>query len=520
MKTILKVIGILFLLLITVLVIWFYFNIRDQHSGYKADLKIISAEISPLKAGFAAVPITPRVPDKWTDSNNDAKYNPKDGDTVIDGNGNGKFDPVWIAGFGNARAANGIHDDLWARTIIIDDGKTRLAVVVLDAIGFMNNHVIDVRKSLPPDAGITYIMIVSTHVHEGPDLLGLWGKPPFKSGVDMDYVEFIKRQIVESVTAAVNNLRPAILEISEDTEGANHLVSDSRNPEIFDAGLRMIRFTDRENGTTLGSLIAWADHPETLWGKNLMITSDFPHYLREGMEKGVFNGENQAKPGIGGVAVYVNGAIGGLMTTHPGLAIKDPFSDHEYKDPTFEKAEAQGKQLALLALNAMDNPVERIDSSGISLNVRSVSLPVDNKLFKLGLLLDIFKRGASGWMKMRSELAVIKLGPVSFVTFPGEVYPEIVNGIIEAPEGQDFSTDPVEVPPVREMMPGKYKFIFGLGNDEIGYIIPKSQWDEKAPYTYGKNEAPYGEENSLGPETASILHKNLKEMLDELKALE
>jgi len=515
-KAILKLVGIIFLILLIGLLSWFYFNMRDQDPGYKADLKILSPGISPLKAGFAAVSITPKVPDKWIDSDNDARYRPGNGDTFIDGNGNGKFEPVWISGFGNSRAANGIHDDLWARTIVVDDGKTRMAIVVLDVIGFMNNHVIDVRKRIPPDAGITYTMIVSTHVHEGPDLLGLWGSSSFKSGVDMDYVEFIKSRIIESVTSAVNNMRPAILEVSEDHESANHLVTDTRNPEIYDPGLRIIKFTDKENGNTLGSLIAWADHPETLWGKNLVITSDFPHYLREGIEKGVYNGLNRVKSGTGGVAVYVNGAIGGLMTTNPDLAVKDPFSDREFNEPAFEKAKAQGEQLALIALNAMDNPVERIDSAGISLIVRTLSLPVDNKLFKLGLLLDIFKRGTSGWMKMRSELAVFKIGSVSFATFPGEVYPEIVNGKIEAPEGQDFNIEPVEVPPVREMMPGKYKFILGLTNDEIGYIIPKSQWDKKYPFTYKYDEAPYGEENSLGPETASILHRNLKEMLNDL----
>ncbi len=95
-------------------------------------------------------------------------------------------------------------------------------------------------------------------------------------------------------------------------------------------------------------------------------------------------------------------------------------------------------------------------------------------------------------MKMRSELAVFKIGPLSFATLPGEVYPEIINGGIEAPEGRDFNIEPVEVPSVREMMKGKYKFIFGLANDEIGYIIPKSQWDAKAPYTYKKEDSPYG----------------------------
>ncbi|HUV01523.1 MAG TPA: hypothetical protein VMW32_11215, partial [Bacteroidales bacterium] len=291
MKLFFKISGLTLLLLIFVLFFWFRSNLRDRNPGYKADLKIISGNPSELNAGFAAFPVTPEVPDRWIDKNGDAKYNPGDGDTFTDGNGNGVFDPVWIAGFGNRRAANGIHDDLWARTMVIDDGKTRLAIIVLDAIGIMNDDVIDVRNRIPEEAGVTYTIIASTHTHESPDLLGLWGKSFLKSGVNRDYLEYVKIQAVKSVITAVGNIRPARFEVSEDLTGAIPLVSDTRKPEIFDSGLRLIRAVDKENGNTLGSLIAWADHPETLWGKNLLITSDFPHYVREGVEKGVFNSD-------------------------------------------------------------------------------------------------------------------------------------------------------------------------------------------------------------------------------------
>jgi hypothetical protein len=516
MKTFFKILGSVLLVIIVVLLLGFRSNLKDKNPGYKADLKIINGNLSALNAGFAAFPITPEVPDRWTDKNGDAEYHPKDGDTFTDGNGNGVFDPVWIAGFSNSRAANGIHDDLWARTMVIDDGKTRLAIVVLDAIGFMNDDIIDVRSRIPGETGVTYTIITSTHTHEGPDLLGLWGKSPFKSGINKEYMEYVKNQIVMSVETAVKSMRPARLLISEDLTGAIPLVKDTREPQVFDSGLRLIRAIDKENGNTLGSLIAWADHAETLWSKNLLITSDFPHYVREGVEKGVYNGDSLFKPGIGGVAVYINGAIGGLMTTHPSLTVKDPFTGQELKEPTYEKAEAQGKHLALLALNSMEKPVEEVDTAGISLIVRTISLPIDNTMFKLGTIFGILDRGTSGWMKMRSELSVFKIGQLSFATLPGEIYPEIINGGVEAPDGHDFNIEPVEVPSVREMMTGKYKFIFCLANDEIGYIIPKSQWDDKAPYTYNKEDSPYGEENSLGPETAPLLHKNLKEMLTEL----
>jgi hypothetical protein len=204
------------------------------------------------------------------------------------------------------------------------------------------------------------------------------------------------------------------------------------------------------------------------------------------------------------------------MTTHPSLPVKDPFTGEEFSKPTFEKAKAQGKQLALLALKSMTVPSETIDSAAISLIAKSVILPINNKFFRLGTMFGILDRGTSGWMKMRSELAVFNIGPVSFATIPGEAYPEIINGGIESPAGKDFEDSTADLLSVREMMRGRFKIVIGLGNDEIGYILPKSQWDEKPPFTYGNEDAPYDEENSLGPETAIIIHRNLQEMLSEL----
>ena len=53
----------------------------------------------------------------------------------------------------------------------------------------------------------------------------------------------------------------------------------------------------------------------------------------------------------------------------------------------------------------------------------------------------------------------------------------------------------------------------GLGNDELGYILPKRQWDEKPPFTYGQVKAPYGEVNSLGPDTAPLLCRAFQDLV-------
>jgi hypothetical protein len=518
MKKGIKILIASILLVVLSFLLFVIINRRDRERGYKADLFVAAKQKQQLRVGFAAVPITPELPDEWSDSDNNAEYNIHEGDTFTDGNGNGRFDAVWMAGFGNKRAAAGIHDDLWARTIVLDDGQTRLAVVSVDLIGFMNPEVIAVRKMLPESAGITYLVVASTHTHEGPDMLGLWGESFLKSGVNRKYVEFVRSRIVESVTKAAGNLEYASLEVSEDMEGAASLVTDSREPLVSDHGLRIIRAKSTETGETLGSLISWANHPETVWSRNLLITSDFPHYLREYVEKGIKKDTVTVREGTGGVCVYINGAIGGLMTTDPDMSIKDPVTGAEYSEPVFEKADALGKSLALLSLDAMENPIEVIDSASISLAARTVLLPVDNRYYKLGVSLGILKRSVTKGMNLRSELAVFEIGSLTFATFPGEVYPETVNGGVQSPEGSDFPGPLTENPSVRELMRGKHKFIIGLANDETGYIIPKTQWDAKPPFAYGRDRDQYGEENSLGPETSDLIYRNLTELFGMIYA--
>ena len=47
--------------------------------------------------------------------------------------------------------------------------------------------------------------------------------------------------------------------------------------------------------------------------------------------------------------------------------------------------------------------------------------------------------------------------------------------------------------------------LIGLANDEIGYIIPRRQWDMAAPFAYGRTTPQYGEINSCGPGVAPVI---------------
>ena len=498
------------------IVIRLNYNLRDRHPDFNIDLVIDPlAEPGRLSVGFAKIPITPQVTDTWNDFNNNAKYEPEQGETYNDVNGNNKFDPVWIAGFHNRRPAQGVHDDLWARVMVLDDGATRIAITSIDAIGFIYDDAVDIRKSAHDKNNCDYTIISSTHVHQAPDLIGIWGESFFKSGVNTEYMRYVKRQTVAAIETAVKNLVPVKLRIGQDLEGAIPYVVDSRDPQEMDPGIRIIQAIEISSGKTLGSLVSWSNHPETLWSKNLLISSDFPHYFRESVENGVHKGDRLLAQGLGGITVFVNGAVGGLMTTNPSHPIPDPFDGEMHKGATFEKAQAQGQQLGLLALKAIRSAdVMEIEQVGIKIRAKTISIPLDNWNFLLGFLLGVIDHGTTGWLDVKTEVAALRIGPISIITIPGEIYPEIINGGVVSPPGQDYNLDPVEIPPLRSMMPGKFKFVFGLANDEIGYIIPKSEWDEIPPYLYNHHKSPYGEVNSIGPEAGPIIHESLIEMLE------
>jgi hypothetical protein len=261
--------------------------------------------------------------------------------------------------------------------------------------------------------------------------------------------------------------------------------------------------------------VAWANHPEVLWGGNQEITSDFCGYLREALENGLRHEGRVWAEGLGGIHLYVNGAIGGLMTPHPKVSIRDPCLEQEFSKPSHEKARALGHNLARRILDrvksAPGKPEERL---AIWLEAKTLQLPVANPNFLLAPVLGLLDRGQARWRTLRSEVALLGIGNACLVTIPGEIYPELVNGGIENPPGADFSIAPVEVPPIRELMPGTVKFVLGLANDEVGYIIPKSEWDRQPPWLYNSPRRVYGEVNSLGPDTAQTLHRAIQELAE------
>lgn len=113
---------------------------------------------------------------------------------------------VSINGYFNDRTAKHIHDELHARCLVLDDGQTRLAIVVCDNCLIPRDlmdaakQLIHARTGLAPD----HVLISATHTHTAPTCLAA-----FQSDPDPNYTAFLTRRIADGVARAINNLAPA-----------------------------------------------------------------------------------------------------------------------------------------------------------------------------------------------------------------------------------------------------------------------------------------------------------------------
>src|SRR5690606_8088771 len=168
--------------------IWWATDLPDPFPDFS--LALDTRVDGEIRAGAHRVDITPVVLETWTDTDQNAKYDPSQGDDFDDADGDGVFDAVWIAGFQNGRPATDAHDPLWARALVIEvtpdaaDATTRrplrIGLVALDLIGLFHTSVLRIREAIATkgDGGrplVDYLLVASTHTHSGPDTLGLWG---------------------------------------------------------------------------------------------------------------------------------------------------------------------------------------------------------------------------------------------------------------------------------------------------------------------------------------------------------
>ena len=170
---------------------------------------------------------------------------------------------------GREGGAIGVHDDLHARALVVDDGDTSAALVSADLIGVDRRLVASVRERASAATGIpaANILVAATHTHCGP--AGL------RRELDEALTEIMARTIAGAIQAAHRELRPAVLKAGHGS--VDSVSQNRRDPDgPFDDALRVLLF-DSPNARegVIASVVNFACHPTVLYRTNMLVSADY-----------------------------------------------------------------------------------------------------------------------------------------------------------------------------------------------------------------------------------------------------
>jgi len=370
----------------------------------------------------------------------------------------------WMAGYDFLRRSSGVHDGLYARALVIKQGEEKLALVALDLVGLNRPDVMDIKaliKGFRPDQ----VLIHCTHVHAGPDTMGLWGLPPFYSGRDEEYMEKVAAGVKRAVEEAEADVRPADAWTAVYQMDPS-LMYNMNEGEPVDNTMGIMVFRDK-SGKAIATLINVNGHPEVMYGNNKKISADFPGVTCRKVEER-----------YGGGAVLFNGALGSLIT--PRIPYKENREDHDFDDVEWfgtRVADEVERGMGLLVKEERPFMVHRMSL---------ISFPVTNPVHKLTQRAGLLERDVYEGLRAMTEVNVIEIGSAQFVTFPGEAYPKQGLVIRAAQKPNSFQ--------------------IGLVDDELGYILYPGDYESEL-YKYEAGLCP-------GPDFSVEMEKALMELLE------
>jgi len=499
-----------------------------------------------LHAGVVTVDLTPtdlKEGASFVDVNGNHLYDRQE-DDYTDANGNGVFDAVWISGNEFSRPAVGVHDPIEARLLALRHNETTVVLITADFIGFFFDYVEHIRQRLEAAvaAQVDLIVFASSHNHQGPDVVGIWGSDFIHSGLDPAYLDWVEKTLAERVGDAVAALEPAhitygAIAVQDATGDMSHLVSDTRDPVIINNEMNVLRLSRPADDSTIATVVNFAYHPEVMGSHTNLLSADMVHYLRNTVEEGI-PGE---QTGVGGTTLYVNSTVGGQIGAGDVTALTRDGTPLPGK--TWEATEAIGTALGEFALRALD-PAEGAvtdDTAPLSFRTRHLFAQVDNFTYQAAYRLGIFNRAmyhcdpASAFddtniPEILTELVVLRLGRASLITMPGEAHPEVFIGCYDGscsgtwpivdpgnPNPPPLASAPAG-PYLKELLAAdgsEYQWVIGLGQDELGYIMPDYNYQLSAgsPYLQQPAGDHYEEVNSLGPLARSQIMGPLLELI-------
>ncbi|HUT45606.1 MAG TPA: hypothetical protein VMX36_04940 [Sedimentisphaerales bacterium] len=345
-------------------------------------------------------------------------------------------------GAGPSKPASRKIGELTVRALVFENDGTRVAICSTDFLGFPGVLCSKVRRQVP---GIDpeNILIAATHNHSGPDCYG-FPDSSGKTAADIEYLNGVCKKLADAINEAAGKLQPAHVKIATG-KARGKIAYNYYAEKLYDPRCDVIQFLDSE-GKPLATFVNYACHPEVIGAGQGILSPDFvgPLYDRIGQR-------------AGGVGIFVNGALGGMVTA-------DCRGPDGRDMRTWDECIRIGNLLADEALRIVaDTPIEK--DPKLFCGSTSVEFPVENEM-----LLAIVKMSPLGFRlndsgTIATQVNVVNLGDAQMLTIPGEALPNIGYYL-------------------KRNMHGTHNMLLGLANDAFGYILTKVDFNSFERYDY------------------------------------
>jgi hypothetical protein len=395
-----------------------------------------------------------------------------------------------------------VHDDLYARALVLDDGRQSMAVLSVDSIGYDNSILgkgrdvtrelrrkIARRTGLKPDA----VMLAGTHAHSVPETIGL---TRFREVIGVrEWLENHLEELVQTVVEAWANRAPArafagttnvegiaryrriVLKSGKlSVHGALPPPDQVAVPWRLDEVLSLVCF-ERENGAPCAVLMNYTAHP--------VIAMLLPHASADYPGAASTLVEEEL-PGV--VCLFTNGAAGNINSVKVSTNFDDVAAlGHRLGNAALEKIGQlrSGRPLPETTLEVRSDQIV-LESRACPSLAQAVKTASPFALGKDGTITRLALKLAEG--PLRGEIQAMRIGPVRWISLPGE--PFVETGLALKQSGADF--------------------VVGYANGYLGYFPIRSAYDQ------GGYEVIEGAWSRVAPGSAKRLEAAGQKLLQRL----
>ncbi len=391
-----------------------------------------------------------------------------------------KSSKIPLGGYAARRGkpAAGVHDPVFARTVVLQQGSETVAIVSTD-LCFLPACIRDnvIRKL--HERGITkitndHLFLSATHTHCAPDPLAMHTGNSFHmpgwSPFDSKLLDFTSARITDSIETASKSMQTATISSGKtELSAMNH---NRRGGPLTDHELTVVSVRDTHN-KIIAMIVNFAAHP-TLYDDDMMeISADWPGRMCAELEK---------KFGGSSVALFLNGAEG------------DASPANTTGNTDAAKVENYGDAMAQAVINLLDSS-KLLNNTDLQSWQYSFSLPArkPNGLFlaaaaQLGASIPQARAFVTSLMPQTTSLSFVKIGGILFIGFPCEPTASIGLEAKKMATASGFKTPAV----------------VALTNDWLGYALTAQEYREGS---YEAGMSFYGDQ--LGPTLLTALSTSL-----------